>query len=66
MRNEQTSVSQTYHRRGSKEAMVGLGAKLPAAARFFVIFLEKTCYFNAFGSQFARIYNHFKELVFYM
>ena len=39
MRNEQTSVFQTYHRR---EAMGGLGAKLPAAGRFlFVIFWEK-------------------------
>ena len=41
MRNEQTSVSQAYHRRRSKEAMGGLGAKLPAAGRFFVIFWEK-------------------------
>ena len=38
MRNEQTRVSQTYHRQGSKE---GLGAKLPAAGRCFVIFWEK-------------------------
>ena len=41
MRNEQTSVSQTYHRQGSKKAMEGLGAKLPAAGRCFVIFWEK-------------------------
>ena len=41
MRNKQTSVSQTYHKRGSKEAMGGLGAKLPAAGQFFVIFWEK-------------------------
>ena len=41
MRSAQTSVSQTYHRLGSKEAMGGLGAKLPAAGRFFVIFREK-------------------------
>ena len=41
MRNEQTSVSQTCHRRGSKEAMGGLGAKLPPAGRLFVIFWEK-------------------------
>ena len=41
MRNVKTSVSQTYHRRGSKEDMGGLGAKLPTAGRFFVIFWEK-------------------------
>ena len=41
MHNEQTSVSQTYHRQGSKEAMGGLGAKLPAAWRFCVIFWDK-------------------------
>ena len=41
MRNEQTSMSQTYHRRGSEEAMGDLGAKLPAAGEFFVIFWEK-------------------------
>ena len=38
MRDEQTSVSQTYHRWGSKEAM---GAKLPAAGRFFVNLWQK-------------------------
>ena len=72
MRNVQTSVSQTYHRRGSKEAMGGLGAKHPATGRFFVIFWEKlasnflgkTSYFNVIGSQFARVYNHFKKLDF--
>ena len=41
MRNEPTSVSQTYHRRGFKGVMGDLGAKLPAAGRFFVIFWEK-------------------------
>ena len=41
MRNEQTSVSQTYHRRGCKQAIGGLGAKLPAARRCFVIVWEK-------------------------
>ena len=41
MRNEQTSVSPTYHRRGSKKAMGGLVAKLPAAGRFFVSFWAK-------------------------
>ena len=38
MRNEQTRVSQAYHRWGFME---GLGAKLPAAGRCFVIFWEK-------------------------
>ena len=41
MRNEQASVSQTYHRRGSKEVIGGLGAKLQAAGRVFVISWEK-------------------------
>ena len=65
MRNEQSGVSQVYHRRGSREAMGGLWAKLQAAGRFFCNFLGKTSsYFNAIGSQFARVYNHFKELDF--
>ena len=34
-------MSQTNYKRGSKDAMGGLGTKLPAAGRFFVIFWEK-------------------------
>ena len=41
MCNEQTNVSQMYHKWWSEEAMGGLRAKLPAAGQFFVIFGEK-------------------------
>ena len=41
----------------------GLGAKLPAAGRFFVIFWEKNC-FNTIGSHFARILSHSEVLDF--
>ena len=63
MRNEQTSVSQTYHRRGSKEAM-GAGGEAPSRWEIFCNSLGKTSYFNAIGSQFTRVYNHFKKLDF--
>ena len=41
MRNEQTSVSQTYHKRGSAEAMGVWGRSSQPLGNFFVIFLEK-------------------------
>ena len=41
----------------------GLGAKLPAAGRFFVVFWKKS-YFKAVGSQFARVWIHYKKLDF--
>ena len=34
----------------------------PVAGRFFRIFFEKKSYCNAFGSHFARVQNHLKEL----
>ena len=37
MRNDQTSVSQTYHKLGYEEAMGGLGAKLPTTGQFYAI-----------------------------
>ena len=48
MRDEQANVSQMYRTRGS-------GGKPPGAGPFFVIFLEKTSYFNAIESHFARV-----------
>ena len=41
----------------------GLGAKLPAAGRFFVIFWKKN-YFNAIESHFARVQSRLKALDF--
>ena len=60
MRNEQTSVPQTYHRRGSKEGMGGWGRSSQPLENF----LGKISCFDAIGSQFARVYNLFKELDF--
>ena len=38
-----------------------VGMKPPVARRFFGIFFKKS-YFNAFGSHFAHVQNHLKEL----
>ena len=40
-----------------------LGAKAPAARRFFLVFWKKS-YFNAIGSHFARVQSYLKELKF--
>ena len=40
----------------------GLGAKPPAAGRF--LFFGQKSYFNLFGSHFARVQSHLKELDF--
>ena len=47
----------------AKEAM-GVWGKAPSRWEIFCNFFEKTSYLNAIGSQFARFYNHFKELDF--
>ena len=54
---EQTTATQTYYRRG-------LGAKPPAAGRFFVIFWKKS-YANAIDdSHSARVHSQLNALHF--
>ena len=63
MRNEQISVSQTYHRRSLRRQW-GSGGEALSRWEIFCNFFGKTCYFNAIRTQLARVYNHFKELDF--
>ena len=48
MRNDQSSVSQTYHKRGS-------GSEASTGWAIFGNILEKTIYFDTIGLQFARV-----------
>ena len=69
-RIHQTSVTKIYHRRslGVEPPAAGgyrcLGAKPPAAGRFLVVLKKKRTYFNAIGSQFARVQSHLTQLDF--
>ena len=54
---KQTSLTQTYHRRGS-------GGEAPSRWAIFCNFLEKKSYFNAIGSHFACVQNYLKVLDF--
>ena len=51
---EQSSVSQTYHRRGCE-------GEAPSHWVVFCNFLKKS-YFDAIGSHFARVQSNLKEL----
>ena len=43
---------------------MGAGGEAPSLWEIFCNSLGKTSYFNAIGSQFTRVYNHFKEVDF--
>ena len=49
---------------GGVRRLWGSGGKAPSCWEILCNFLEKTGYCNAIGSQFACVYNHFKELEF--
>ena len=63
MRNEQPSVLKLIIDGGPRR-LWGAGGEAPSRWEIVCNFWEKTSYFNAIESQFACVYNHFKELDF--